>query len=171
MNHANIRISGVPNIYLTQKLLRKQTFKPSWWADYLIGWNILGRLVFACALFTFISHVLIFTHAVFEALIYSMEHQRYFLGENKFLQQFFGLNVLFWYTYPVLHILSLLVLCKNYTCKCFNHFYKIKIHKSVKSHPRNLNKSEIAIYRFEKYAQNIYFLASLPCLSLVLTKS
>ena len=65
---------------------------------------------------------------------------------------------------PVLHILSLLVLCKNYMCKYFNQFYKIKIHKSVKSHPRNLKKSKIAIYRFEKYAQNIYFLASLPCL-------
>ena len=171
MNHANIRISGVPNIYLTQKLLRKQTFKPSWWADYLIGWSIMCRLIFACALFTFISHVLIFMRAVFEALIYSMEHQRYFLGENKFLQQFFGLNVLFWYTYPVLHILSLLVLCKNYTCKCFNHFYKIQIRESVKNHLWNLKKTKLQFIIFKNILKRIYFLVSLPCLSLVLNMS
>ena len=41
--------------------------------------------------------------------------------------------------------------------KCFDHFYKIKIHKSVKNHPQNLKKSKIAIYRFEKYAQNNLF--------------
>ena len=44
--------------------------------DYLIGWNIMCVLIFAYALFTFILHVLIFMHAVFEALIYSMENTR-----------------------------------------------------------------------------------------------
>ena len=76
MNHTNIRISGVPNIYLTQKLLREWTFKPSWWTDYLIGWNIMCVLVFAYALFTFLLHVLIFKQVVFETLIYSMENTR-----------------------------------------------------------------------------------------------
>ena len=77
LNRANIRISGAPNIHLTQKLLRKRTFKPGWWMDYLIGWNIMCILIFAYALFTFISHMLIFTHAAFETLIYSMENTRY----------------------------------------------------------------------------------------------
>ena len=76
MNHANIRISGVANIYLTQKLLRKWTFKPGWRADYLTGQNIMCVLIFAYALFTFISHVLIFAHAVFDTLIYSMENTK-----------------------------------------------------------------------------------------------
>ena len=58
---------------------------------------------------------------------------------------------------PVLHILSILVLCKNYTRKCFNHFYKIKIHKSVKNHPQNLEKTKIAIYHFQEYAQKNLF--------------
>ena len=77
VNNANIRISGVRNIYLTQKPLRKWTFKPGWWTDYLIGWNIICILTFAYALCTFISHMLIFSHAVFETLIYSMENTRY----------------------------------------------------------------------------------------------
>ena len=77
VNRANIRISGVPNIHLTQKLLRKRTFKPGWRMDYLIGGNIMCILIFAYALFTFISCMLIFTHAAFETLIYSMENTRY----------------------------------------------------------------------------------------------
>ena len=44
--------------------------------DYLIGWNIMCILIFAYALFTFISRWLIFTHALFETLIYSMENTR-----------------------------------------------------------------------------------------------
>ena len=55
------------------------------------------------------------------------------------------------------YILSLLVLCKNYMRKCFNHFYKIKICKSVKNHPWNLKKTKIAIYGFQKYAQKNLF--------------
>ena len=43
--------------------------------DYLIVWNMCV-LVFAFALFTFILHVLIFTLAAFETLIYSMENTR-----------------------------------------------------------------------------------------------
>ena len=58
---------------------------------------------------------------------------------------------------PVLHILPLLVLCKNYTSECFNHFYKIKIHESAKNHPQNLKKTKIVIYRFQKYAQKNSF--------------
>ena len=58
---------------------------------------------------------------------------------------------------PVLHILSILVLCKNYMRECFNHFYKIKIHKSVKNHPRNLKKTKIVIYCFQKCAQKNLF--------------
>ena len=66
---------------------------------------------------------------------------------------------------PVLYVLSLLVLPKNYTRECFNQFYKIEIRKSVKNHPRNLKKTKIVIYRFKKYAQKSLFLTSLPCLS------
>ena len=58
---------------------------------------------------------------------------------------------------PRLHILSLLVLRKNYMRKCFNHFCKIKIRKSVKNYPQNLKKIKIAIYRFQKYAQKNLF--------------
>ena len=58
---------------------------------------------------------------------------------------------------PVLHILSLLVLRKNYTRECFNHFYKIKICESVKKPSRNLKKTKMAIYRFQKYAQKNLF--------------
>ena len=57
---------------------------------------------------------------------------------------------------PVLHILSLLVLRKNYMRECFNRFYKTKIRESVKNHPRNLKK-KIAIYCFQKYAQKNFF--------------
>ena len=55
------------------------------------------------------------------------------------------------------YILSLLVLCKNYMRKCFNHFYKIKICKSVKNHPWNLKKTKIAICGFQEYAQKNLF--------------
>ena len=58
---------------------------------------------------------------------------------------------------PVLHILSLSVLRKNYTHECFNHFYKIKIRESVKNHPRNLKKTKIVIYLFQKYVQKNLF--------------
>ena len=58
---------------------------------------------------------------------------------------------------PVLHILSLLILRKNYMREFFNHSYKIKICESVKSHPRNLKKTKIAIYHFQKYAQKNLF--------------
>ena len=58
---------------------------------------------------------------------------------------------------PVLYILTLLVLRKNYTHECFNHFYKIKIRESVKNHPQNLKKTKIAIYCFQKYAQKNLF--------------
>ena len=106
VNHANIRISGVPNIHLTQKPLRKRTFNPGWRMDYLTGWNIMCVLIFAYALFTFISHVLIFTYAAFETLIYaafetliySKENTRDILGVKKFLRRFFSLNVPFWCT-------------------------------------------------------------------------
>ena len=57
----------------------------------------------------------------------------------------------------LLHILSLLVLRKNYTHECFNHFCKIKIRESVKNYPQNLKKIKIAIYRFQKYAQKNLF--------------
>ena len=106
VNHANTRISGVPNIRLTRKPLRKRTFNPGWRMDYLTGWNIMCVLIFAYALFTFISHVLIFTYAAFETLIYaafetliySKENTRDILGVKKFLRRFFGLNVPFWCT-------------------------------------------------------------------------
>ena len=52
-------------------------------------------LIFAYALFTFISHVLIFTYTPFETLIYSKENTRDILGVKKFLRRFFGLNVPF----------------------------------------------------------------------------
>ena len=65
---------------------------------YLTGWNIMCVLIFAYALFTFISHVLIFTYAPFETLIYSKENTRDILGVKKFLRRFFGLNVPFWRT-------------------------------------------------------------------------
>ena len=58
---------------------------------------------------------------------------------------------------PVLQVWFLLVLRKNYMRECFNHFYKIKIRESVKNHPQNLEKTKIAIYRFQKYAQNNLF--------------
>ena len=58
---------------------------------------------------------------------------------------------------PALYILSILVLRKNYTRECFNHFYKIKICESVKTHPQNVKKTKIPIYPFQKYAQNNLF--------------
>ena len=143
MNHA-IRISGVPNIYLTEKLVRNRTFKPGWWTDYLIGWNIMCVLIFAYALFNFL-HVLIFTHAVFETLIYSMEKTR------DMIFRFFGFSVRhFDILVPFLHILSLLVLRKNYARECFNHFYKIKIRKSVKKPSQKFKENKNCDLSFSK---------------------
>ena len=68
-------------------------------------------------------------------------------------------TTVFWFQCAILIylFLSLLVLRKNYMRECFNHFYKIKIRESVKSHPRNLKKTKFVIYRFQKYAQNNLF--------------
>ena len=115
-------------------------------------------LIFAYAVFTFISHGLIFMHAVCETLIYSLENTRDIFWEKRNFYDGFLVSVChFDILVPVLHILSLLVICKNYTCECFNHFYKIKICESVKNHLQNLKKTKIAIYRFQKYAQKNLF--------------
>ena len=102
------------------------------WLKYYLRINFC-----LCSMYFYFAHVNFLTCCVWNTNIFYGEHQIYFLGENKFLRWFFGLNMPFWYT-CFLHILSLLVLCQNYMLKCFNHFYKIKIHKSVKNHPRNL---------------------------------
>ena len=115
-------------------------------------------LAFAFALFTFILHVLIFTLAAFETLIYSMENTRDIFQEKRNFYDSFSVSMChFDILVPVLHILFLLVLCKNCTSECFDHFYKIKIRESVKNHSRNLKKTKIAIYRFQKYAQKNLF--------------
>ena len=102
------------------------------WLKYYLHINFC-----LCSMYFYFAHVNFLTCCVWNTNIFYGEHQIYFLGENRFLRWFFGLNMPFWYT-CFLHILSLLVLCQNYMLKCFNHFYKIKIHKSVKNHPWNL---------------------------------
>ena len=121
------------------------------WLKYYLHINFC-----LCSMYFYFAHVNFLTCCVWNTNIFYGEHQIYFLGENRFLRWFFGLNMPFWYT-CFLHILSLLVLCQNYMLKCFNHFYKIKIHKSVKNHPRNLKKTKIVIYCFQKYAQKNLF--------------
>ena len=146
--------TGVPNIYLNQKLLRKWTFEPGWRTDYLIGWNIMCVLIFPYAQFTFISNVLIFSLMLCLKHWYIVWRTPEIFSRRKEI-----FTTVFWFHCAILIylFLSLLVLRKNYMRECFNHFYKIKIRESVKSHPRNLKKTKFVIYRFQKYAQNNLF--------------
>ena len=127
--------------------------------DGLSNWlKYYVRINFCLCTIYFFARVNFHACCVWNTDIFYGEHQRYFLGEKKFLQRFFGFSVRhFDILVPFLHILSLLVLRKNYMRECFSHFYKIKIRKSVKNHHRNLKKTKIAIYRFQKYAQKNLF--------------
>ena len=121
------------------------------WLKYYVCINFC-----LCSIYFYFACVNFHACYVWNTDIFYREHQRYFLGEKKFLQQFFGLNAPFWYTCSCLaSLVPFSFTQKLYVC--FNHFYKIKIRESVKNHPQNLEKTKIAIYRFQKYAQNNLF--------------
>ena len=103
------------------------------WLKYYVCINFC-----LCSMYFYFVRVDFLTCCVWNTNIFYGEHQIYFLGEKKFLQCFLVSICHFDILVSVLHILSLLVLCQNYMLKCFNHFDKIKIHKSVKNHTRNL---------------------------------
>ena len=103
------------------------------WLKYYVCINFC-----LCSMYFYFVRVDFLTCCVWNTNIFYGEHQIYFLGEKKFLQCFLVSICHFDILVSVLHILSRLVLCQNYMLKCFNHFDKIKIHKSVKNHTRNL---------------------------------
>ena len=103
------------------------------WLKYYVCINFC-----LCSMYFYFVRVDFLTCCVWNTNIFYGEHQIYFLGEKKFLQCFLVSICHFDILVSVLHILSLWVLCQNYMLKCFNHFDKIKIHKSVKNHTRNL---------------------------------